>query len=791
MNKLITLYKEKVTQGRENRFSSKQRFNSPLSTVHAYCRDADKILREIYARTIDVDGQDRGFCLVALGGYGRKELWPYSDIDVLILHENKHPSAKLTAFVRILWNIGFTPGCVVRTIAECVTIIGNDLATDTAMLESRYVCGNRDLFNKLQNKCIRPHFAKNKKTYLEELSASLREGLYSSENSLYRIEPDIKNGICTLRDCQRLLWAERINSGASKIADLHKKAGFSQSETKRFAANYSFLVGLRTELHLICGMRIDVLETGLQNEIAGRYGFAQSEAGTLMEKFFKTVREIRWSLLSFLEKDLSGKSLWHSMRRRVSALDIAPGIGLLDGIIFPLYKKNIRLDTGHKIVQLFQSALTYQAALSVELRNRIRKAVEAVNPDEFKTKIVDDLFLSILANPAAIGQTLLVMQETGLLGKLLPPFDALTCKVEYDQYHEFTLDQHILLAVCAGDEMTNDQDTKIRDISRSIKDKLILRLAVLLHDIGKVQEGDHVQNGAVIAENICQRLGLTETQTQQVRFLVYHHLDMSNLSLQREPDSNNIGHFAREVASADMLDMLYILTVADIRSVGPKTWTGWKAYQLEQLYDRVRQSMRQPAATREPDHPQTGVLIPDLSYLHDTMPEDRIRHQQWLAQIAGNGFQLHSESFTGFERLTVCSDDRVGFLTDMIGCLAAEGYNILSARIYSTCDGKVLDLFHLEPPERPRLAVQKRINNIYRKWKLIRRSESSNISDGDFSTTPAFGSPIRCRSISVQASSRRNLTSERFSPRPQLHTASTSARRSDRARSILPPMPAS
>ncbi len=725
MDKLISQYKEKVISGRENRFGSKQRLNAPLATIHAYCRDADKILREIYSRIIDAGGADRDFCLVALGGYGRNELWPYSDIDVLMLHENKHRSAKLTDFVHILWNIGYTPGSVVRTVDECAAIIGDDLATDTAMLESRYVCGNRDLFHRLQNKCIRPHFAKNKKTYLEEISASLREGLYSSENSLYRIEPDIKNGICTLRDCQRLLWAERIHNGISKIADLHTKSGFSQNETKRFAANYSYLAGLRTELHLICGMRIDVLETGLQKEIASRYGFPPNDAGALMEKFFKTVRDIRWSLLSFLEKDLSGKSLWRSMRRRVSALSIAPGIGLLDGIIFPVHKKDIRLETGYSIVQLFQSALTCQATLSVELRNRIRKAVDAVNPDEFKSKIVDDLFLAILAWPSAIGQLLLVMQETGLLGKLLPPFDALTCKVEYDQYHEYTLDQHILLACLTCDEMINDQDPRICDLSRSISDKLILRLAVLLHDIGKVQEGDHVQNGAVIAENICQRLGLTETQTEQVRFLVYHHLDMSNLSLLRELDSNNIGHFAREVASPDMLDMLYILTIADIRSVGPNTWTGWKAYQLEQLHDRVGQALREPEAAPEPALLPTGVLIPDPSYLHYTMPEDRIKHQQWLAEIGGKGFQLHHESFTGFERLTVCSVDRAGFLSDVIGCIAAEGCNILSARIYSTVDGKVLDIFHLEPPERPRITVQKRINNIYRKWGLIQEGRTT------------------------------------------------------------------
>jgi [protein-PII] uridylyltransferase len=725
MNNIADIYKAKVIEKREQHFCSRKRLVAPLSTIHAYCRDIDKILRAIYARCIDIRKPDKDFCLIALGGYGRKELWPYSDVDILILHENQHRSVKLTSFIRILWNIGLTLGCVVRTLAESKAILGKDLATDTALLECRYLCGNHDLFNKLQYKYIRPHFAKDKKFYLEELSASLREGLYSAENSLYRVEPNIKNGICTLRDCQRLLWAERIRTGAAKFADLHTKSGFSLAETKRFLANYTFLAGIRTELHLSGRMRIDVLETGMQNKIADTYGLTSNGAATLMEIFFKTVRDIRHLLLSFLEKDLSGKSIWHNVRIRMSALEIAPGIGLLDGIIFPLRKKNIRLETSYQIIQLFYIALTYQATFSVDMRNKIHRAISTIDPDDYKTKSVGDIFLSILAWPDSIGRILLMMQESGLLGKMIPPFDSLTCKVEYDQYHEFTMDQHILLAISACDDLTHDEDAKIRNTYQSIKDRLILRLAILLHDIGKVQEGDHAQNGAVITENICERLGLTEKQSEEVRFLVYHHLDMSNLSLQREPDSNNIMIFARELSSQRMLDMLYILTIVDIRSVGPKTWTGWKAYQLEQLYDRVIQALLQPEERSDASAVMVVPAIPDPSYLHDTLPEDRIKHRQWLKEVEDNKFQLYNESFTGFERLTVCSYDRAGFLSDVIGCISSEGYNVLSARIYSTPDGKVLDIFHVEPPEKPRIATTKRINNIYRKWKLIESRQTN------------------------------------------------------------------
>jgi [protein-PII] uridylyltransferase len=157
--------------------------------------------------------------------------------------------------------------------------------------------------------------------------------------------------------------------------------------------------------------------------------------------------------------------------------------------------------------------------------------------------------------------------------------------------------------------------------------------------------------------------------------------------------------------------------------VGPKTWTGWKAYQLEQLYDHVLQALLQPEETQDTYVPLIAPAIPDPSYLHDTLPEDRINHLQWLEEVEDKKLQLHHELFTGFERLTVCAYDRVGFLSDVIGCISSEGYNVLSARIYSTADGKVLDIFHIEPPEKPRIAPAKRINNIYHKWEIIESGE--------------------------------------------------------------------
>jgi [protein-PII] uridylyltransferase len=726
VNSETALIKMHLTEIRASLFNAEDSLAAPLATLQTYSRSVDDALKEVFGRLLEKDGSERDYCLVALGGYGRRELWPFSDIDILILHRDRHDAEELSLMIKDFWSLGLSLGSVVRTVEECRSILGEDIATDTALLEARYLCGNRHLFERMQSSGIRPYFEKNKIKYIDEISATLREGLFSSENSLYRIEPDLKNGICTLRDCQRLLWAERVRHGAAGFARLHDKSGFSRIETKRFASDYAFLAGLRSALHVAAGQRLDVLETQYHQVIAARYPSGRQNAGDLLESFFKTVREIRLSLLSFLEKDLSGKSIWRNVRRRMSSVEIGPGIALLDGIIFPGSHKALRLDSPESVLNIFRQSLACQATLSVELRNKIRYGLDAIHSEDFKTRRAGQIFLEILSGPGAVGRTLLMMHETGLLSKLIPPFTSLTCKVEYDQYHEFTVDQHTLLALCACDDLAHDADEKIRALYSSLPDRFILRLAVLLHDIGKAKPGDHAKNGAVMAEAAGERLGLSDDQIAEIRFLVYHHLDMSNLSLLRDFDDHNLAQFAADVGCMEMLNLLYLLTIVDIRSVGHNTWTGWKAYQLEQLYDRVSRILRR-LKMMIPERAPVKSAVAYPRTFDEMTSEEKSGYHQCLVSLTEDGIGFHSELFAGFERLMVCAVDRVGFLSDIIGCITSEGYNILSAKIHSDAPGRVLDIFHLEEPDKPRLTPKKRLDNIRCKWRLI----AEGFSDAD------------------------------------------------------------
>ena len=756
MPKSIAQYKTALHQHRETLFNGAQ--VSILKAVRAFTDEVDAVLADIYTSLIPTGMAEENICLVALGGYGRRELCPYSDVDVLVLHEEGHAEEAIAAMVRRFWDIGLNMGCVVRTPASCAAILGDDFSTDTALLESRYLVGDRLLFERLTREVIRPHFNRQKKIYLEEIIRVLRNSLYSQERSIYRVEPNLKDGTCCLRDCQRILWAERVRSGAESFPDLHRLARFTAAQAARLDKDYLFLLRLRVALHQVCHRRLDVLETALQPAVAEACGFGANGAGRMMEQFFKTVRRIRLVLLSFLERDLSGRNIWLDLRKRISAQSIAPGIAVLDGIFFSSKSDDPRIGGPLWLMDVFKQTVMHRSTLSVELRNRLRHFAAHLANREFRSQSVGAAFRSILNASAPIGQTLHLMHETRILEKLMPQFEALTCKVEYDSYHEYTIDQHILLALKTADEMATDPDGKIRVIYRNLKRPFLLRLALLLHDIGKSREGDHSQSGAVIAEDVCERLGLNEEETERIRFLVQHHLDMSYLSLQREPEDHSIRQFAHTLEDQENLDMLYLLTIADIRSVGPHTWTQWKAFQLEFLYDRTKAILDQDgkdtagriAGAAPAD--RHNIPIVDDTYYQSTTPAERNRHIQWLSAVDVTDILLYDEPFSGFEQLTVCGHDRIGFLNQIIGCLTAEGYNILSARLYSTTDKKVLDIFHLEPPQLPRLPSAVRIENIYKKWRrlAVRETTPDDLVQERLSKYP----PAPLRQVSSQPSVR-------------------------------------
>jgi [protein-PII] uridylyltransferase len=682
----------------------------PLIAAEIFSRAIDALLVEIYHKFIDVPETDQHICLIALGGYGREEMFPFSDVDILILHEYDIIPEKIGAAVRFFWDTGLTMGCAVRTFVECRAILEEDIATDTAFLESRFIAGNHTLCQNLINAAVMPYFRKRKSAFIAEMQASIRDGLFSSQDSIYKIEPAIKTGVCGLRDCQRVVWAERVHYDCRPYSEARQHSPFLVLNGTTLDNCYQFLAKVRTALHRSSNRRVDILETASQPAVALFCGFGDNGAGLLMEEYFKTVRTIRTILASYLETTTPRKRLLRKFNLAISGNRPMPGIALYNGILFAIESTPNSTMTPLWIITVFQNALVCRATLSTGLCECISIVGKSFTDDDFKSQAISSIIRAMLTFDGPVGRVFSQMHDTGILSRIIPPFSELLCKVEYDSYHEYTVDQHILLTITACDELNADHDDSIRAIFRNVPRKMLLRLALLLHDVGKALPGDHSVNSAVIAETICERLGLNEEETERVCLLVHRHLELHNQSLLREPQEELLQRFAVQVVDRENLDMLYLLTIVDIRCVSRKAWTGWKAFQLQQQYERTLAILTTPDAA--PAQSQTAH-----SYENDTLPEEREMHTRWLAELrSGTSIILHNEEYRGFERITICGHDRLGFFTDIVGCLTSEGYNILSAKVYTLAGGLVLDIFSLEPPELPAIPPQKRIENINRKW---------------------------------------------------------------------------
>jgi [protein-PII] uridylyltransferase len=530
----------------------------------------------------------------------------------------------------------------------------------------------------------------------------------------------VKNGICGLRDCQRIFWVERVQGRCYGGEKQPSPIIAGQDEVLRQA--YAFLLGVRCLLHMLGNRRIDILEVSMQPDVARIHGFP--DAGALMEKYFKTVMSIKHCILSVIEQVSGGTGVWGYVRRAAGAFNVAPGIYLLDGILYP--RQPCIPETKQTVMwmfEVFNAAIRCHATFSTSLCNMIRSRMPAFKGDDFRNQTVDRAFLALISLNHDVGRILLLMHETGFLQGIIPEFASLTCKVEYDAYHEYTVDTHILLAIQALDELLHDKDELVRTVYLGVPNRRLLRLGILLHDIGKALPGDHARSGAIIADNITARLGLSTEEQDRVRLLVYQHLALSNISFHREPEKAVIRTFAEMLGDKENCDMLYLLTVLDIRHVGSHAWTGWKAKQLSDIYHRTIRELEE-ITLPEKDSDRDEKEDASSRYWQEVLPEERERHRIWLEQPTIDDINLYTESFVGFCRLTVVSFDRRYFLSDFVACLVSEGLNVLSAQVYSPPGNKILDVFHVVQDGTTHVAFDERVVRIKEKWRKIQSGES-------------------------------------------------------------------
>ena len=716
---LIMIEKVDIYALRKSIFTPKRRVASPMECVHAFSRAIDEILRKLFRDTAVAEGYSDMLCLVATGGYGRGEMCPFSDVDLMALYAEGTPLPVIKSFERHAWDLGLNLGYAARTPSECADLLGDDIVTDAALLESTFITGNVDMFTRYIDRTVRPFFRRRRRRFLEAMRESLVDGVFSSADTLYRIEPDVKNGICCLRDCHRIGWAERVAQEVTGGGSRPMYQFISREDHERLNECYAFLMKVRTELHMQSNRRLDILEVGLQHEVAGAFGYKDGAPAGLMSDFFRAVTHIKQCILSFTEKVYLRQPLIKRVRSALASFSTAYGLKIIDGILQPRSFTHIDTSSATWVLGVFSTAITCHAEVGTSLRNLLRQAAQHFTPEMMRNSECEAVFREILAARRHGGRVLQLMHETGILDLLLPEFTPLTCRVEFDTYHEYTVDQHTMLALRSFDGLSNETETTILRAYLRIVNRRVFRLALLLHDSGKALEGDHCRSGAIIARNAAVRLGFETEEQDMVEFLVYHHLDMSDLSLRRETEDTAVRLFAETVGTIELLDMLYVLTVLDIRHVGSKTWTGWKAVQMAEIFTLAEAFV----SGKEPP-PRRKQIMPD--YQIKTLPEDLRTHEQWLEMLGNDAFQMHTETFTGFHRVTIIARDRIALLSDIAACFIAAGLQIIHAQVFSDDEGRVIDIFDVEPEHTTSMKFEERRERFMETWKKLKNKKTTS-----------------------------------------------------------------
>ncbi|HEV2834709.1 MAG TPA: [protein-PII] uridylyltransferase [Pyrinomonadaceae bacterium] len=682
-----------------------------------------------YACRIAVDAKPTGhsgeLAIVAIGGYGRAELAPFSDLDILFLcpaRATTHTSIVIEQCQHLAWDAGLSLGSKSYAVAECVPASRIDAHFLTALINTRLIAGDNDSYCRLLEALNRER-ERNQNVLLQTITKE-RDDLYQKRGAtVYLQEPNVKDSAGGLRDLHYALWAVYALHGSKMIEGVLEHDLIEVEQYQRAVAAYDFLLRVRHHAHWIAGRKTDHLALDLQDTIAGKLGYSSSlhlkASEEFMRDYYRQAREVHHfseSLFGRVVDPLERSGGWFSTlrARRVDKMFSLKDWRLhFDGSPH-LFAENPLLS--------FKAAALAQAhtvGLSPSLSAIIRRNLAAVDANFRKSPEAADCFLELLGQRGRVGHTLRLMQETGLLGRYLPEFDRVSMLIQHDLYHHYTVDEHTLRAVEALDALHNREASlsSLRAALEEIKDVRLLYLALLLHDLGKGRGSGHIPRGARIAERICERLSLDSEGATKVVKLVKYHVLMAHLSQRRDIREPRVAkYFASQVGSLDVLNMLFVLTYADLNAVGPSVWSDWKATLLEQLYTRTRAVFTGEALAIQDDLQQIKervierlagtVSISEIErhfalsparYLETITAEEVESHVVLVQQVESESFACRWQDRGEFAtQLTISTRDRHGLFADIAGTLAASGIDVLSAEVNTREDGIALDSFVLQ-----------------------------------------------------------------------------------------------
>ena len=670
-------------------------------------------------------GHSGELAIVAIGGYGRAELAPFSDLDILFLCSGR--AKRTTSIVveqcqHLAWDAGLSLGSKSYSVSECVPASRVDTHFLTALMNTRLIAGDNDLYYRLLETLDRER-ERNQNVLLQTIRKQ-RDDLYQKRGAtVYLQEPNVKDSAGGLRDFHFALWALYALHGSKTIEEVPEHNLIEVEQFRRTVTAYDFLLRVRHHAHWIAGRKTDRLAMDLQDTIASKLGYRSSlhlkASEEFMRNYYRQAREVHHfgeSLLGRVGDARERSGSWFSTlrARRVDEM-------------FSLRDRRLHFD-GSPHLFAENALLSFKAAalardhtvgFSPVLHAIIRRNLAAVDANFRKSREAADCFLELLGQRGRVGHPLRLMQKSGLLGRYLPEFDRVSMLIQHDLYHHYTVDEHTLRAVEALDDLHNRETSlsSLRAVLEEIEDVRLVYLALLLHDLGKGRGSGHIPRGARIAERICERLHLYPEAATKVVKLVRHHVLMAHLSQRRDIRELRVAkYFASQVGGLDVLNMLFVLTYADLNAVAPGVWSDWKGTLLEQLYTRTRAVFTGESLVIQDDVQQIkeqvierlagAISVSEIErhfalsparYLETISVEEAESHLALVKQLENESFACLWEDRGDFAtQLTISSRDRHGLFADFAGTLAATGVDILSAEVNTREDGIAVDSFVLQ-----------------------------------------------------------------------------------------------
>lgn len=675
--------------------------------------------------------------IIAVGGYGRGTLAPGSDIDLLFLLPYKQTpwgEQVMEYMLYMFWDMGLKVGHSVRNIDECIRLAEGDMTIRTAVLEARHICGDQSLYDQLIQR-FDIEVVKNTGPEFIQAKLAERDARHAKQGeSRYVVEPNVKDGKGGLRDLHTLFWIGKYYYRVRETQELVEKGVFTRREFLQFTKAEDFLWAVRCHMHFLTGKAEERLHFDIQREIAERLGYTAHPGLSSVERFMKhyflsakTVGDLTRIFCSALEEEQATQvpgfnRIFPTFSRRKRKL---PGTSdfFIDNDRINIADDGVFARDPVNMLRLFWFASRHGLEYHPDALKLLTRSLHLIDRNVRRSREANELFLDILTSPRDPELNMRRMNEAGLLGKLIPDFNKIVAMMQFSMYHHYTVDEHLIRCVGVLAELDRGEGARDHPLTHSLLPGLkpwrrVLYTAVLFHDIAKGRPEDHSIAGARIARRLCPHMGFDHAETNMIAWLIEHHLTMSMVAQTRDlHDRKTIQDFADVVQSVERLRLLLVLTICDIRGVGPGVWNGWKGQLLRTLYQETEllltggfsdasRTTRAAIAREElvkalQDKQWSDKDIQHYTNLHYSAYlivielEDQVRHVEFIRSADREGKPLATmvrpHTFEEITEITVLAPDHPRLLSVIAGACAAAGANIVDAQIFTTSDGRAFD----------------------------------------------------------------------------------------------------